>query len=200
MKLNLNRVSLKVSAGFLKQFPCDPVPQIAFSGRSNVGKSSLINCLLGRKSLARVSGTPGKTITINFYDVDKQLYLVDLPGYGYARRSQDSKRVWSTLTDSYFSANPRRDLLKLVVQLVDSRVGPTDDDTMMMQWMLDQEVPFIVVATKTDKLKKKELEEFLRVMRDEYLQGLEIPVIPFSSVSGEGRQHLWDVITRAIGG
>ena len=200
MKLNLNRVSLKVSAGFLKQFPTDPVPQIAFSGRSNVGKSSLINCLLGRKSLARVSGTPGKTITINFYDVDKQLYLVDLPGYGYARRSQDSKRVWSTLTDSYFSANPRRDLLRLVVQLVDSRVGPTDDDTMMMQWMLDQDVPFIVVATKTDKLKKKELEDFLLEMNEVYLQGLDIPVIPFSSVSGEGRQQLWDSITHAIEG
>jgi GTP-binding protein len=200
MKLNLNRVSLKVSAGFLKQFPTDPVPQIAFSGRSNVGKSSLINCMLGRKSLARVSGTPGKTITINFYDVDKQLYLVDLPGYGYARRSQDSKRVWSTLTDSYFSANPRRDLLRLVVQLVDSRVGPTEDDTMMMQWMLDQDVPFIVVATKTDKLKKKELEDFLREMNEVYLQGLDIPVIPFSSVSGEGRQQLWDSITHAIEG
>ena len=200
MKLNLNRVSLKVSAGFLKQFPTDPIPQIAFSGRSNVGKSSLINCLLSRKSLARVSGTPGKTITINFYDVDKQLYLVDLPGYGYARRSQDSKRVWSTLTDSYFSANPRRDLLRLVVQLVDSRVGPTEDDTMMMQWMLDQDVPFIVVATKTDKLKKKELEDFLREMKDVYFQGLDIPVIPFSSVSGEGRQQLWDAITHAIEG
>jgi GTP-binding protein len=165
-----------------------------------VGKSSLINCLLGRKSLARVSGTPGKTITINFYDVDKQLYLVDLPGYGYARRSQDSKRVWSTLTDSYFSANPRRDLLRLVVQLVDSRVGPTEDDTMMMQWMLDHDVPFIVVATKTDKLKKKELEDFLREMNEVYLQGLDIPVIPFSSVSGEGRQQLWDSITHAIEG
>lgn len=198
MKLNLNRVSLKVSAGFLKQFPRDPAPQVAFSGRSNVGKSSLINCLLGRKSLARVSGTPGKTITINFYDVDQKLYLVDLPGYGYAKRSQDNKRVWSTLTDSYFVANPKRDLIRLVIQLVDSRVGPTDDDTMMMQWMLDQEIPFVVVATKTDKLKKKELEEFLTQMREEYFQGIDIPVIPFSSVTGEGRQTLWDTITAAI--
>ncbi|MGM9609817.1 MAG: ribosome biogenesis GTP-binding protein YihA/YsxC, partial [Eubacteriales bacterium] len=106
MKLpNLNIVSLKISAGRPNQFPADGIPQIAFSGRSNVGKSSLINCLLGRKSLARVSGTPGKTITVNFYNVDNTLYFVDLPGYGFARRSADSKRVWSDLTEVYVNTN-----------------------------------------------------------------------------------------------
>ncbi len=198
MKLNLNNTTLKISAGFVKQFPRDPVPQIAFSGRSNVGKSSLINCLIGRKSLARVSATPGKTITINFYDVDKKLFLVDLPGYGYAKRSGSNKRAWSDLTERFFSDNPNRDLLKLVIQLVDSRVGPTEDDTMMMQWMLDAGVPFVIAATKTDKLKKSELESFMTEMKNEFLGGMEIAVIPFSSVNGTGRQELWDTIIATI--
>ncbi len=198
MKLNLNNTSLRISAGFMKQFPRDPIPQIAFSGRSNVGKSSLINCLIGRKSLARVSATPGKTITINFYDVDKKLFLVDLPGYGYAKRSGANKRVWSELTERFFSDNPNRDLIKLVVQLVDSRVGPTEDDTMMMQWMLDSEIPFIIVATKTDKLKKSELDAFLQEMKEDFLGGMQIDIIPFSSVKNTGRQELWDTILAKI--
>ncbi len=198
MKLNLNNTSLRISAGFINQFPRDPIPQIAFSGRSNVGKSSLINCLIGRKSLARVSATPGKTITINFYDVDKKLFLVDLPGYGYAKRSGANKRVWSDLTERFFSDNPNRDLLKLVIQLVDSRVGPTEDDTMMMQWMLDAGIPFIIVATKTDKLKRSELEAFMETMKKDFLGGMEITVIPFSSVSGVGKQELWDTILANI--
>ena len=102
MKPNLNNTSLKISAGLVKQFPADRIPQIAFSGRSNVGKSSLINSLLSRKNLARVSGEPGKTITINFYDIDKKLYLVDLPGYGYAKRTFEDKKRWSALTDGLF--------------------------------------------------------------------------------------------------
>ena len=197
MKPNLNRISLKISAGKMEQFPKDPMPQIAFSGRSNVGKSSLINKLVGRKSLARVSSAPGKTVTINFYDVDGKLYLVDLPGYGYARRSAETKTVWSSLTDSYFTANPRRDLLRLVIQLLDSRIGPTEDDTMMMEWMLREQVPFIIAATKTDKLKSRELEAFLREMRESYLSGTDIALIPFSSVTGTGKDELWEHILRA---
>ncbi len=198
MKINFNQTSLRISAGFIKQFPKDPIPQIALSGRSNVGKSSLINCLLARKSLARVSSTPGKTITINFYDVDKKMFLVDLPGYGYAKRSGTNKRVWSDLTERYFSDNPNRDLLKLVIQLVDSRVGPTEDDTMMMQWMVDTGIPFIVVATKVDKLKKGELDAFLEDMKTDFFGGMQIPIIPFSSVNGTGKQELWDTITSYI--
>ena len=152
MKFNVNNVSLRLSAGRLNQFPREPKPQIALSGRSNVGKSSLINTLLCRKSLARVSSAPGKTITVNFYDIDKKLYLVDLPGYGYARRSQDSKRSWSTLTEDYFLKNPSEDALRLVLQLIDVRTGPTDDDIMMINFMVENEIPFEVVATKTDKL------------------------------------------------
>lgn len=199
MKLpNLNNVSLKISAGRPNQFPADGIPQIAFSGRSNVGKSSLINCLLGRKSLARVSGTPGKTITVNFYNVDNTLYFVDLPGYGFARRSADSKRVWSDLTDGYFVKNPNRDLLRLVVQLVDSRIGPTQDDTMMMEWMLSENIPFVLVGTKADKLKKSERDAFLTEMRESYLSGTSIPVLLFSSQTREGKEALWGHLTHAL--
>lgn len=198
MRPNVNRAELRVSAGRTDQFPRDAVPQIAFSGRSNVGKSSLINCLLGRKSLARVSGTPGKTVTINFYDVDKKLFLVDLPGYGYARRSGEKRQVFSSLTDSYFTANPLGDRLRLVVQLVDSRVGPTDDDTMMMQWLLDNGIPFIVALTKTDKLKPRELAEILDNLQHEFFRDVSVEVIPFSSVTREGKDALWERIFRVL--
>ena len=198
MRPNVNRAELRVSAGRTDQFPKDAVPQIAFSGRSNVGKSSLINCLLGRKSLARVSGTPGKTVTINFYDVDKKLFLVALPGYGYARRSGEKRQVFSSLTDSYFTANPLGDRLRLVVQLVDSRVGPTDDDTMMMQWLLDNGIPFIVALTKTDKLKPRELAEILDNLQREFFRDVSVEVIPFSSVTREGKDALWERILRVL--
>lgn len=198
MRPNVNRAELRVSAGRTDQFPKDAVPQIAFSGRSNVGKSSLINCLLGRKSLARVSGTPGKTVTINFYDVDKKLFLVDLPGYGYARRSGEKRQVFSSLTDSYFTANPLGDRLRLVVQLIDSRVGPTDDDTMMMQWLLDNGIPFIVALTKTDKLKPRELAEILDNLQHEFFRDVSVEVIPFSSVTREGKDALWNRILRVL--
>ena len=147
MKVNTNNTNLAITVGNQRQFIRDPKPQIALSGRSNVGKSSLINTLIGRKSLARVSSSPGKTITINYFDVDKKLFLVDLPGYGYAKRSKDSKRVWSTLTEDYFVKNPSADALKLVIQLIDIRTGPTDDDILMINWMIDMGVPFLVVAT-----------------------------------------------------
>ena len=117
MKINLQNSSLRISAGLPKQFPTDPMPQIAFSGRSNVGKSSLVNSLLTRKNLARVSSAPGKTITVNFYDIDKKLFLVDLPGYGFAKRPPEDKKKWAALTDGYFTNNKNIDLLKLVVQL-----------------------------------------------------------------------------------
>ena len=156
MKINTNNVSLKISAGNASQFLRNPLPQIAFSGRSNVGKSSLINTLLGRKSLARVSSAPGKTITVNFYDVDSKLFLVDLPGYGYAKRTAQEQLKWSSLVDGYFTKNPNIDLVKLVVQLVDSRIGYTKDDLDMIAYMNDAEVPYIIVATKTDKLNKAE--------------------------------------------
>ena len=173
-----------------KQFPTDPMKQVAFSGRSNVGKSSLINTILGRKSLARVSSMPGKTITINFYDVDKKLFLVDLPGYGYAKRQFENKQVWSNLTDGYFTQNKNIDLLSLVVQLVDCKVGITNDDAMMIDFLNQMEIPYIIVATKVDKLNKTDRNKQLELISNDEILAEGTTVIPFSSHTGEGKTEL----------
>lgn len=196
MALNLNNISLRISAGFIRQFPTDPMPQIALSGRSNVGKSSLINTLLNRRSLARVSSSPGKTITINFYDVDKKLFLVDLPGYGFARRPAGDKQQWSALTDGYFTRNPNLDLVRLVVQLVDCRVGITPDDAMMLEYLRHAGLPYIIVLTKTDKLNKTERSRAIPAIEGHPLAA-GATVVPFSSHTGEGRDALWRAILDA---
>ena len=193
MALNTQNVNLKMTAGFASQFPTDPIVQVALSGRSNVGKSSLINTLLGRKSLARVSATPGKTITVNFYEVDKKLFLVDLPGYGFAARNHDNKQQWSNLTDGYFTKNKNIDLVKGVVQLIDSRVGPTRDDEMMLEYLAAAELPFVVVATKVDKLNATERKKNLCAIETHPLINGN-NVIPFSSLKGEGKDELWKTI------
>ena len=198
MKLNLNNASISLSAGDKRQFPREPRPQIALSGRSNVGKSSLINTLLGRKSLARVSSAPGKTITVNYYDIDKKLYFVDLPGYGYAKRSKESKKVWSSLTEDYFLKNPSADALKLVIQLIDIRTGPTEDDIMMINWLIDMNIPFTVVCTKTDKLSKNQLNAALDALKNDYFLGTGIEPIPFSSVTRDGKEEVWKKIFDTI--
>ena len=197
MALNVQNTALKISAGLPSQFPADPKAQVAFSGRSNVGKSSLINTLLGRKSFARVSSSPGKTITINFYDVDKKLYLVDLPGYGFAKRSPEDMRKFSELTDGYFTSNKNIDRLKLVIQLVDSRIGPTKDDEMMLGFLRELEIPFCVVATKVDKLNATERKKNLEAIKNHPLiVGNE--VIPFSALKNEGKEELWKTVFRYI--
>ncbi len=187
-----------MSAGLPKQFPADPLPQVAFSGRSNVGKSSLINTVLGRKSLARVSSAPGKTITVNFYDIDRRLYLVDLPGYGFAKRSPEDKKKWSALTDGYFTSNKNIDRLCLVVQLIDSRVGPTADDEMMLDFLSQSELNYIVVATKTDKLNATERKKNLEAIASHPLIAGK-PLIPFSSLKKEGKDELWRAILKYTG-
>lgn len=194
MKINTQNARLAVSAGLANQFPSAAIPQVAFSGRSNVGKSSLVNALLSRKSLARVSGTPGKTITVNFYDVDSKMFLVDLPGYGYARRTYEEQKKWSALTDGYFTNNKNIDLLKLVIQLVDSRVGITDNDAEMIGFLKDMRLPYIVVATKVDKLNATERKNNIAKIEAE----AGTLVIPFSSQSGEGKENLWNEIFRHV--
>lgn len=198
MKVNTNNADIALTVGNSRQFPRDTRPQIALSGRSNVGKSSLINTLLGRKSLARVSSAPGKTITINYYDIDKKLYLVDLPGYGYAKRSKESKVGWSTLTQDYFINNPSSDAIKLVIQLIDIRTGPTDDDIMMINWLIDNGIPFVIVATKTDKLSASQLSIALSNMEENVFKGTDIEIIPFSSVTRRGKDELWRKILNTI--
>ena len=194
MSVNIQNSSLRISAGLVSQFPGDRMPQVALSGRSNVGKSSLINTLLGRKSLARVSSSPGKTITINFYDVDKKLFLVDLPGYGFAKRSAEDKQKWSGLTDGYFTANPKFDMLKLVIQLVDSRIGPTKDDEMMLDFMNGAEIPYIVVATKSDKLNATERKKSIETITSNPYILPDTPIIYFSSLKNQGKNELWSEI------
>ena len=198
MALKVQNVILKISAGEPRQIPSDPLAQVAFSGRSNVGKSSLINSLLGRKNLARVSSAPGKTITINFYEIDKKLYLVDLPGYGFAKRTLEDKKKWSALTDGYFTQNKNIDRLSLVLQLIDSRIGPTADDEMMLDYLRAAELPFAVVVTKTDKLNATEKKKNLAAIESHPLIS-GVPVIPFSALKGEGKDELWKVIFRYTG-
>ena len=183
-----------MTAGFASQFPTDPIVQVALSGRSNVGKSSLINTLLGRKSLARVSATPGKTITVNFYEVDKQLFLVDLPGYGFAARSKDSQGAWQSLTDGYFTKNKNIDLVRGVVQLIDSRAGITRDDAMMIEYMNSVEMPYIIAITKIDKLNKTDRAAIIEKITNGELIAENTPIIPFSSLKGEGKMELWRAI------
>lgn len=199
MALNTQDVALKMTAGFASQFPTDPIPQVALSGRSNVGKSSLINTLLGRRSLARVSATPGKTITVNFYEVNKKLFLVDLPGYGFAARNPKDKEKWSALTDGYFTQNKNADLIRGVIQLIDSRRGITDDDRMMLEWMNASGMYYIIAVTKIDKLNKTERERSLASISEDESVAQGTPIIPFSSLKGEGKQELWREIIRCAG-
>ena len=194
MGLNTQNVNLKMTAGFASQFPTDPIVQVALSGRSNVGKSSLINTLLGRKSLARVSATPGKTVTVNFYEVDKKLFLVDLPGYGFAARSKDSQGAWQSLTDGYFTKNKNIDLVRGVVQLIDSRAGITRDDAMMIEYMNSVEMPYIIAITKIDKLGKTDRAAIIEKITNDELIAENTPIIPFSSLKGEGKTELWRAI------
>ncbi|MCQ2426229.1 MAG: ribosome biogenesis GTP-binding protein YihA/YsxC [Lachnospiraceae bacterium] len=192
MKLNTQNVSLKISAGTADQFPKEPIPQIVFSGKSNVGKSSLINMLLGRKSLARVSSAPGKTITVNFYDIDRKLYFVDLPGYGFAKRPPEERAKWSKLTDSYVrSAHSSK---KLFLQLIDCKSGPSEDDVNMVRWLETNGVPYVIVATKCDKPNKTDRETVLSILRE---RGRH--VIPCSSETGEGKNEIWAEIFRVTG-
>ena len=198
MFVDFNKINLEITAGRPDQLPSPGRPegrrpQVAFSGRSNVGKSSLINALAGRKSLARVSSRPGKTITINFYDIDGRLYLVDLPGYGYAQRGAAAQRRFSELTDTYlnFAAEEQ---LRLVVQLVDCTSGPTDDDKMMIDWMTSLGVPFVVAACKADKPNKTDREKSVNEIKA--LTGTD-PIL-VSVKTGEGIKALQSEIIKVL--
>ncbi len=190
-QMNLHNASIKVSAVNPKQYPTDGYPEFAFAGRSNVGKSSLINKLLNRKSLARVSSTPGKTATINFYNIDDTIYLVDLPGYGYAQRSKTEKEKWGKMMEDYLE---EREQLVQTILLVDSRHKPTADDIMMAQWIRHYHDRLIAVATKTDKLKKREIETNLELIYDTLEMTEDDILVPFSTAGDEGKFTVWDMI------
>jgi GTP-binding protein len=197
MAINTQNVSLRISAGLPKQFPTDAIPQIAFSGRSNVGKSSLINTLLGRKSLARVSSAPGKTITVNFFKGDG-VYFVDLPGYGYAKREQGEKKRWAELMEGYFQSGRN---IKLVIQLIDMRHAPSADDMTMLNFLREMEIPFVIALTKCDKLNKTETEKRRAELLEELSDYPEIKTVEFSSVKGTGVEEIKaQIINAATGG
>ena len=193
--LNLNNIDLEMTAGLPNQLIHNPKPQFAFSGRSNVGKSSLINKLLNRKSLARVSGEPGKTITINYYNIDNAMYLVDLPGYGYAKRAPEDIKKWSALVEGFFADNPS---LVCVIQLIDLKVGITKDDAQMLDWLYETRTPFFIVATKYDKLSKTAAAKNLEAIKNHECVPDDVEVIPFSALSGYGRDEIWKYIGSII--
>ena len=191
--MNINNAQIAVSAVRPEQYPKSEVPEFAFVGRSNVGKSSLINRLLNRKSLARVSATPGKTITINFYNIDDSIYLVDLPGYGYAKRSREEISSWGDMIEEYLHTRPQ---LRQIFLLVDSRHAPTKDDIMMLEWIrtVRPDDVVIAIATKTDKLNKTERENNLNMIYDKLDLTEDDVLVPFSTKGEDGKNRVWDMI------
>jgi GTP-binding protein len=194
MKINFNNAAFYRSYGTYSQLSPSDRPEIAFSGRSNVGKSSLINRILGRKSLARTSSMPGKTATINFYSLDS-LYLVDLPGYGYAKRAKSDMLRWSELIEGYI--HDKRELV-LFFQLIDMRHAPSEDDIMMINFLIDNEIPFVIIFTKADKLKKSEREERMKGFAAEIPCFEDTTYVVFSAQTGEGTEEIRGIIEECI--
>lgn len=188
--MNYNNAEFYTSYGSFKQIPKSERTEIAFSGRSNVGKSSLINKIFNRKSLARVSVVPGKTATINFYSLEN-LYFVDLPGYGYAKVAKSDKERWAGLIEGYLHDDRE---LALVFQLIDFRHPPTSDDVMMVNFLIDSGIPFVVILTKADKLSKKQREERRASLLNELPCAEDITIIEFSAQTGEGRDEIRAII------
>ena len=193
--MNFQKVDFLISAANPKDFPKDRLPEIAFAGKSNVGKSSVINRILQRKNFARVGEKPGKTIHVNYFTVDSKCYFVDLPGYGFAKVSAGEKARWGKLMEDYFAAGR----IDLGVLIVDYRHPPTNNDITMAQWFIDSGCPFVVVANKMDKLKKSELEPNLATIRKDLELPEGTPVIPFSAEKGNGRDDLVRLILEAAG-
>ena len=193
--MNFQKVEFLISAANPKDFPKVRLPEIAFAGKSNVGKSSVINRILQRKNFARVGEKPGKTIHVNYFTIDSKCYFVDLPGYGYAKVSQSEKERWGKLMENYFAANR----IDLGVMIVDARHAPTNNDITMARWFLDSGCPFVVVANKLDKVKKSQIEGNMAVIRQDLELPEECPVIPFSAEKGTGRDELVKLILTAAG-
>ncbi|MBE6830701.1 MAG: YihA family ribosome biogenesis GTP-binding protein [Ruminococcaceae bacterium] len=189
--MNFDKALFEFAAGRPDQLPESTLPEIVFSGRSNVGKSSLINKLVNRKSLARVSAKPGKTGTINFYNL-QTCRLVDLPGYGYAKVSQSEKKRWSELVEGYFSAQRN---VRLVIQIIDMRHSPSADDLDMIEYLINSGTHFLIAATKSDKLNKTERMNQLRLFQEMFSQAEGLKLIPFSSVNGEGVEEIRNIIS-----
>ena len=192
----IKNVSLDIVCGITSKLPKTGRPEVAFAGKSNVGKSSLINALMNRKSLARTSAAPGKTQTINFYNVNEAIYLVDLPGYGYARASEEIKAKWGKMIEDYLHQS---DEIRAVFLLIDIRHDPTENDRIMYRWILDHGYEPIIIATKLDKIKRSQIQKQIKAVR----QGLKVVpgtmIIPFSAQTKQGREEIWEIIDQLTG-
>ena len=190
----IKNVSLDIVCGITSKIPDTGRPEVAFAGKSNVGKSSLINGLMNRKALARTSAQPGKTQTINFYNINEAMYLVDLPGYGYAKTGKERRKIWKKFIDEYLLTSPN---LQFVCQLIDIRHEPMASDIEMFQWLVEHHVPVLIVATKADKIGKNACQKNIAAIR-RALGVKEISILPYSSVKNEGRSDLLDVIRETL--
>lgn len=187
----IRNIDLETVCGITSKLPENTLPEVAFAGKSNVGKSSLINALMNRKSYARISATPRKTQTINFYNINQELYLVDLPGYGYAKVSEKEKMEWGKLIERYLHGSSQ---LKIVFLLIDIRHAPSANDKMMYSWIIDQGFYPVIIATKLDKIKRSQKDKQLKILREglELLKGTKI--IAFSAETKQGRDEIWEFI------
>lgn len=187
----IKKVSLETVCGITSKLPDNRYPEVAFAGKSNVGKSSLINALMNRKSLARTSAQPGKTQTINFYNVNDEIYFVDLPGYGYARASEEIKAKWGKMIEDYLHKSKQ---LKAVFLLIDIRHAPGNNDCIMYNWILKQGYHPIIIATKADKIKRSQLAGQVKLIRQTLGAGQDALIIPFSAESKQGTEEIYEVI------
>lgn len=191
MKVNPNKIELLISAVKPEQYPETGLSEVALSGRSNVGKSTFINSMIGRKNMARTSAQPGKTQTLNFYDIDSQLIFVDVPGYGYAKVSKKKREEFGKMIEAYLT---HRESLKLVVQLVDIRHKPTEDDVLMYDYLKHFEIPTLIVLTKEDKIKRGQVQKQLAMVKRELELEEGDQIISYSSIKGNKQQQIWDAI------
>ena len=192
----IRSLDLETVCGITSTLPENTLPEIAFAGKSNVGKSSLINGLMNRKSFARTSATPGKTQTINFYNINQELYLVDLPGYGYAKVSEQEKKKWGQMIERYLHQSKQ---LRAVFLLIDIRHAPSANDKMMYDWILSQGYHPIIIATKLDKLKRSQVQKQVKVVRQGLGLSKDSILIPFSAVTKQGRDEIWDLAEEICG-
>lgn len=193
----IKTVNLETVCGITSKLPENTLPEFAFAGKSNVGKSSLINALMNRKSYARTSAQPGKTQTINFYHINDALYYVDLPGYGYARANEEVKAKWGKMIENYLHKSP---MLKCVFLLIDIRHEPSENDRLMYSWIQNQGYRPVIIATKLDKLKRSQVAKHVKMVRTGLGMEPEDLLIPFSAETKQGREEIWDFIEKTAAG
>lgn len=191
----IKNVELETVCGVTSMLPDNKLPEVAFAGKSNVGKSSLINALMMRKSLARTSAQPGKTQTINFYNINKEIYLVDLPGYGYAKASEKEREAWGQMIERYLNTSEK---LRAVFLLVDIRHSPSANDKQMFEWMAYVGYDPIVIATKLDKIKRSQIDKQIKIIRQGLGADKETIIVPFSAETKQGRDIIWDFMDQVI--